>query len=364
MGEDVDTGGDVFGRGIFIGVMGKAVAAADENHGDGHHGGEDDAIVTGSTWDDSFVASDGGERTEELVSEAGFAVGGVVALDNVPSECEAARVGDDGEGILDFELGFVPNVVIGVADVDSEGHFLWDAVRDVGLDFGLPHGGDEGGGGLRYFLDGEDGFGGSSEGVASHRHGGGAGVVSVAGEGDEQASLPHDAGDNAGGLIGLLEYAALFDMKLDVAEGEAGVVLDDFCLVVPTGGSEDEGERLTVSVLTIESAVVEFTNDAAAAKIGGLKADPFLVGEGENVDWERKGDVLLGEDFESGEGTDDAEGTIVFSRINDGVDVGTKKEGLGVGIAAGEDAAHGAVVGVGGGHAELFHPVNDRAGGS
>ena len=38
MGEDLDTGVDVFGGGVFVGMMGEAVAAADEEHGDGHGG--------------------------------------------------------------------------------------------------------------------------------------------------------------------------------------------------------------------------------------------------------------------------------------------------------------------------------------
>ena len=56
MGQDVDAGGDVFGGGVFVGVMREAVAAPDENHADGHDGGQNDAVVTGSAGDDSVVA--------------------------------------------------------------------------------------------------------------------------------------------------------------------------------------------------------------------------------------------------------------------------------------------------------------------
>ena len=270
--------------------------------------------------------------------------------------------GDAGEGGFDIGFRLVPDGVVGMANVDGEGDFLGDAVRNVGFHLGLADGGDEGGGGLRDFFNGKDGLGGSGEGVASQVHGGGSGVVGVAGNGDREASLPHDAGDDAGGFVGFFEDAALFDMELDVTEGGAGRVAENFGLVVPTEGGEDEGEGLAFRVFAIESAVVEVADDAATAEVGSLKADAFFVGEGEHVDGNGEGDALLGEDFEGGQGADDAERTIILSGIDDGVDMGAEEEGGSVGVTAGKDTAHGAILGVGGGHPELFHPMKDGGG--
>ena len=86
--EDVDAGGNVFGGGELVGVMGEAVATADEDHGDGHDGGEGDAVVSRSAGDDAVLASDGGERIAKLVGELGIAVGGIVALHDSPSVFE------------------------------------------------------------------------------------------------------------------------------------------------------------------------------------------------------------------------------------------------------------------------------------
>ena len=158
MGQDVDAGGDVFGGGVFVGMMGEAVAAADEDHADGHDGGENDAVVTGAAGDDSVFSGDGCERFEELPGELGVAVGGVVALDDAPGEFELAFPGDAGEGVLNVGFGLVADGVVGVTDVNGEGDFLRDAVRDVGRDAGLADGGDEGRGGLRDFFDGENGL--------------------------------------------------------------------------------------------------------------------------------------------------------------------------------------------------------------
>ena len=189
-------------------------------------------------------------------------------------------------------------------------------------------------------------------------------MIGVSGDGDREAGLPHDAGDDAGGFVGFFEGAALFDMKFDIAEGGAWGVAEDFGLVVPTEGGEDEGEGLAFRVFAGKGSVVEFADDAAAAQVGGLKADPFFVGKSEDVNGKREGDLLSGEDFESGEGTDDAKGAVILSGVDDGVDVGAEEEGRGIGIAAGKDSAHGAVFGVGGDHAEFFHPVKDGGGGA
>lgn len=364
MGEDVDASGDVFGGGVFVGMMREAVAATDENHADGHDGGEDDTVVTSSTGEEAIVSGDGCEGVEELIGEFGFAGSGVVALDDLPGVLEISVFGDAGEFGFDVGFGLMPDVVVGVPNVDGEGDLLGNAVRDVGLNLNLADGGDEGVGLAGDVLDGEDGFGAPSEGIAAQVHGGGASVVGMSGEGDAQAGLTHDAGDNAGGLVGFFEDAALLDVKFDVAEGFAWGVVKDFGLVVPAEGGEDEGEGLAFGIFAVEGAVVEFADDAAAAEVGGLEADAFFVGEAENVNGEREGDVLFGEDFEGGKGTDDAEGAIVFSRVDDGVDVGAEEKGWGLGIAAGKDAAHGAVLGVGGFHAELFHPMDDGGCGS
>ena len=294
----------------------------------------------------------------------GVAVGGVVALDNAPSKFELSLGGDAGEGLLNIGFGLVSDIVVGVTNVDGKDYFLRDAVRNVGFYLGLTHGGDEGGGGLGDFFDGEDGFGSSGERVASEVHGSCSGVVGVSSEGDREAGLPHNTGDDTGRFVGLFKDAALFDMEFDVAEGVAGSVAEYFRLVVPTEGGEDESEGLVFVVLAREGAVVEIADDAAAAEVGGLEADAFFVGEGEEVNRKGEDDLFFGKNFEGGEGAHDAEGAIILSRIDDGVDMGAEEKRRGVGIAAGENAAHGAVFGMGGGHAQLFHPVQNGGGGT
>ena len=80
----MDAGVDVFGGGVFVGVMGEAVAAPDEEHGDGHRGSECDAVVAGAADEGSVVAGDGLEGVEEMAGEGGVAVGGGGFLNEVP----------------------------------------------------------------------------------------------------------------------------------------------------------------------------------------------------------------------------------------------------------------------------------------
>ena len=82
----MDTGVDVFGGGVFVGMMGEAVAAADEEHGDGHGGSEGNAIVSGAADEGSVVAGDSLEGVEEMAGEGGVAGGGGGFLDEVPVE--------------------------------------------------------------------------------------------------------------------------------------------------------------------------------------------------------------------------------------------------------------------------------------
>lgn len=82
----MDAGVDVFGRGVFVGVMGEAVAATDEEHGDGHGGSEGDAVVAGAADEGSVMAGDGLEGVEEMAGEGGVAGSGGGFLDEVPIE--------------------------------------------------------------------------------------------------------------------------------------------------------------------------------------------------------------------------------------------------------------------------------------
>lgn len=57
--EHLDAGGDVFGRGVFVRVMGKPAAATHEDHAHGANGGERDRIVTGTAGKAETGAGDG-----------------------------------------------------------------------------------------------------------------------------------------------------------------------------------------------------------------------------------------------------------------------------------------------------------------
>ena len=248
MGEDLDAGFDVLGGGVFVRVMGEAVAAADEEHGDGHGGGEGDAIVTG-TADEGFAkAGDGFEGIEEAGGEGGIAGGSRGFLDEVPIEGQVSLIGDGEEAFLEFGGEGVTFVVFGVTEVDGEVGALGDGIGGAGVDGDFADGDDSGGVGAGEGFGAEDAFGRASEGITPEGHGSGAGVVGVAGEVDGEAGLAGDGGDGGSGLVELFEDATLLDVEFDVAERALRRVVDGGGVLVPAFGSEGGGEGDAVDV--------------------------------------------------------------------------------------------------------------------
>src|SRR5208283_2045730 len=113
----------------------------------------------------------------------------------------------------------------GVADVEGCGEAAGDDVARAGAGLDLADGGDEAGAREGVALDLDDPLRGGGEGVAAKAaHGGGAGVVGLAGEDELHAGLADDGLDVAEGAVFALEDGALLDVELEV--GECGVVED------------------------------------------------------------------------------------------------------------------------------------------
>jgi hypothetical protein len=60
MSEDRDAGADIFRRGMLLRMVAEAVAAADEEHGDGADFRYRHAVVTGTAGEAAAGAGDGG----------------------------------------------------------------------------------------------------------------------------------------------------------------------------------------------------------------------------------------------------------------------------------------------------------------
>ena len=203
-------------------MVGEAAGGAEEEHGGGDGGGEDHGVVAGAGEDGLGV-------------EAG-ALGGLVELEGeVAIHGDGALLGLDGgvdadaaEGAGGFgfgeEMGYgrVAGFVLGVADVEGGADGAGDDVDGAGLGGDAAYGGDELGvvGGVA--LDFDDPLGGGGEGVLAKRHGGGAGVVGVAFEGELEAGLAYDGFDYGEGAVGLVEDGALLDVDFEGAEGVGG----------------------------------------------------------------------------------------------------------------------------------------------
>jgi hypothetical protein len=132
-----------------------------------------------------------------------------------------------------------------------------------------------------------------------------------------------DGDDDAGGLVRFLQHAALFDVELDVAAAFGRGVADGSDLrrgALAGDGLLDGDPR---GVFCCESFRVERGGDAAAAEVGGLETDAFIVGKCEQVDGVGEVGFLLPEGVQGGERGDDAEGAVVFPGTDDGVVAGT-----------------------------------------
>ncbi len=105
-GEDAGAKGDGFGGGVFIGAVRDAVAAGNEDHGDGRDGGDEAGVVVGAG--DHFFVRDGfrGADGFEGGEDVGVADGGDVGVDLLLGDGDAAAGLD-------------------VVDVGVEGGLIW-----------------------------------------------------------------------------------------------------------------------------------------------------------------------------------------------------------------------------------------------
>ena len=118
-----------------------------------------------------------------------------------------------------WAIGRVAGFVLGVADVERGADGAGDDVDGAGIGGDAADGGDELGvvGGVA--LDFDDPLGGGGEGVLAQGHGGGAGVVGVAFEGELEARLADDGFDYGERGVGLFEDGPLLDVDFDGGEG-------------------------------------------------------------------------------------------------------------------------------------------------
>ncbi len=100
--------------------------------------------------------------------------GSVFFLDDVPIESETALLANFSTGFLKIRLVTGALGIVRMAEVNGEVDGLRDGVRGTGTDFELPDGGDERWDLACDFLDGQNAFGGSREGIATDFHGGGS----------------------------------------------------------------------------------------------------------------------------------------------------------------------------------------------
>ena len=132
-GEDAGAEGDGFGGGVFVGAVGDAVAAGDEDHGDGGDGGDEASVVVG-TGDHFFVGNglgvaDGFEGGEDV----GVGGGGGVGVDVLLGDGDVAAGLDVGDVGVEAGHGGVAAGYVGVADVEHEGDAGGDGVDGAGV---------------------------------------------------------------------------------------------------------------------------------------------------------------------------------------------------------------------------------------
>ena len=87
------------------------------------------------------------------------------------------------------------------------------------------------------------------------------------------------------------------------------------------GMAEVDGDAS--GVFCFERRGIKWGDDAAAAEVGGLETDAFLIGKGEQVDGKGQRDFFLMKRFERGEGGNDAEDSVIFPGVDHRIEVGT-----------------------------------------
>ena len=165
----------------------------------------------------------------------------------------------------------------------------------------------------------DDAFGGSREGIATQRHGRGAGMVRMTGQGDGKPGLASDGRDGGGGLVEFLQHPALLDVEFDVAACAARRVVDGGGVFVPAFGREGVGNGFSISVRRSQGGCIQRSNDRAGTEVGCLKSHAFLVGKSEDMNGKRQRDILLSEHFQGGYRRNDAKRSVIFSCIDHGI---------------------------------------------
>ena len=196
MEQEVEDGGegglDVFGADVFVGMVREAAGGAEKEHGGGDGGGENHGVVAGAGEDGFGVVAGSGCGLVKVVGEVAVHGDGVllglddgVDLDTAESTGGLGlgeQVGDGGVARLVFGMADVERCVDGAGD-DVDGSRQRGDAADGGDELGVVGG---------VVLDVDDPLGGSGEGVAAQGHGGGAGVVGLALEGEFKPRLADD----------------------------------------------------------------------------------------------------------------------------------------------------------------------------
>lgn len=321
----VEGGGEVCGAGVFVGVVAEAFAAADKEHGDGGEGGHGDGVVAGSAGEEGGLALGFLEGGLEGTGESGVAGDGGLAHEVVPGEPELAAFDQGGGEGMDALGGVVEGVKPGVAEVETEACPLGDDVGGVWVIFDGAYGGAEVGVASGKVFEEADEFRCASEGVLAEWERGGACVGGFAADDGGDAVLAGDGGYRTAGEAEGFEHRPLLDVGFEVTDdgGQLGWLEEGVRVKAPEAEGLLHGDALGVAEL--EPSGLEGAGEVAAAEVGGLVAQAFLIGKTDDFEGEGQGVGLGG--FECGQGEEEAEGAVVFAGVAHGVEMGAHEEG-------------------------------------
>ncbi len=316
----------VFQANVFAGLVGEAARRAEEEHGGGDGGGEDHGVVAGAGEDGLGVEAGAGGGLVQMVGEVAVHEHGALLGLHHGVDLHAAQGGRRLGLREQVRDGRVAGLVLGVADVERGADGAGHDVDRAGMRGNAADRRDQlrvvGGVALHF----DDPLRGGGERVAAQRHGGGAGVVGLAGEGELEARLADDGFDDGERGIALFEDRTLLDVDLDSREGVGREGAGDGDAVgVEAEVADGVGDGNAFGVGAGEMLGRELAGGGQRGEKGKAEANALFFREGDELDVEgqRCGAELL----DGSEAEQNAQRAVEGSGVEDGVDVREEDEG-------------------------------------
>ena len=320
----VDGAGDVLQQNGFGGIVADSTRAAQKDHCGGNAGSENHGVVTGTTGHAMRSASGGMDGGFDVGEQEGVHCDSGMIQERRGVNGESAP-GRDLLGQSNQPLRELRAHLVGlVADIEGEAYFAGNHICGARVGLNAADGGDKPSHTAGFGFDGHHPFGGGGQRVAAGVHGRGAGMIRMANESKRDAGLADNGLDRSESEIEAFENGPLLDVEFDIAEDIFAQTCGGKLGRIETKILDGLPDRNTVGIAAIKELLVAIADDGAASDEGRAEANPFFLGEGDDLDGEWQMPAV--ELFEQSDGYENTERTIEGTGVGNRVQVGAEQK--------------------------------------